>query len=187
MLIATFANKMFGVSSNKIYPMSDFQWAGALDTEAQEKIGSKPSTYVKGEALDTLTFEIPLRADFGINGVREQIEEWKAIKAAAVPYPFILGQKPIGKNKWLLKTVSATNTEIDGRGVMLKATLKLEFEEYIRPGKAKPPSSDSAAAPALGPGFDLVSTTYDASEKQQLKRDNPNLTAALIPNRGLLL
>lgn len=175
MPIASFKNKVFQVSGNQKYTLSGMAWSGALDMETQEKLGSKPSTYIKGDGLDSMSFEVPLRADFGMN-VRAQIEEWIDIKSAAKPDIFILGSKPLGKNKWLLKSVSVSDMEIDARGNMLKATLKLEFEEYVRAGTAQ---SKTSAAGATNINLSPSSYLFNPPNKADEKRDNPNLAHAL--------
>lgn len=171
MPIATFGNKIFQVSSNKIYTFSGLSWSSSLETEAQEKLQSKPSTYIKGENLTNLAFEIQLRAELGVN-VRAEIENWEAIKSSAQPSLFILGSKAIGKNKWLLKSVDVSDTDIDSSGRVLKATLKLSLEEYVRAG--------SAAASNNTIGIDqssiLPNNLFDSPEKANNKRYNPNLT-----------
>src|SRR5690554_3856033 len=115
MPIASFKNKVFQVSGNKKYLLDGLAWSSALDTESQEKIKSKPSTYIKGTALSPLSFTIPLFASLGID-VRKEIESWEDILSKQSPDIFILGTKPIGKNKWLLKSVGVSDTDIDGNG-----------------------------------------------------------------------
>lgn len=175
--IASFQGKIFSVSSTKVYSLAGLTLGSGLETEAQEKLQDKPSTYIKGESLSTMSFEIPLRSDFGINP-RKQIEEWEAIKSNAHPAVFILGTRPIGKNKWLLKTVNTNDVELDGRGNILKATLKLEFEEYVRAGKASSKSSSSGTA--IGTSASIVkpdSYLYDPVDKAIKKRNNPNMAS----------
>jgi hypothetical protein len=175
--IASFRGKVFQVSAQRKYTLSGMEWGGSLDTEAQDKLKDKPSTFIKGESLSTLSFEVPLRADFGVD-VRKEIEAWEAIKSAAKPDIFILGSKPIGKHKWLLKSVNVSDVEIDSRGLLLKATLKLEFEEYVRAGKASASSLSSIASSrsAMSPRTYLKPTSYVKAEQ---KRRNPNVTVSL--------
>lgn len=173
MQIASFRGKVFKVSMNNIYTLNGMTWSGSLDVEAQEKIGDKPSSYIKGSNLNTLSFEIPLRADFGHN-VRAEIETWESIKESRTPDIFILGQKPIGKNKWLLKSVTAENMDIDNAGNILKATLKLEFEEYVRAGKKQ---ADTTKQGAYGTSFLVPNTIYATNVNDT--RNNPNVKTAI--------
>lgn len=175
MAIASFKNKVFQVSASQKNTFDGLGWSGALETEAQEKLQDKPSTYIKGLALDVMSFEVPLRIDFGMD-VRAEIEQWEAIKTGTSPDYFILGTRPLGKNKWLLKSVGVSDTEIDGNGRLLRAKVKLDFEEYIRAGKAQPPKTTAAGTTNLN----LSPTEYitNPPNKAEEKRNNPNLTAA---------
>jgi hypothetical protein len=178
MPIAAFGKKVFQVSSKSVYTFDGIAWGGSLDTESQEKVGSKPSTYIKGSSLDSLSFDVSLRADLG-HDVRKEIESWEAIRDKRTPDIFILGQKPLGTNKWLLKSVNVSDTVIDGNGRMSKALLKLEFEEYVRPGKKQP--EKSAAAATTKTTLNLVpEEIYNPPTKAEDKRSNPNLTASIM-------
>jgi len=175
--IAAFGKKVFQVSSSRIYTIGNLSWSGSLETESQEKLKSKPSTYIKGEALDTLSVEVVLRRDFKID-VRKEIEAWQAIKSKATPDYFILGTKPIGKNKWLLKSVGVSETQIDGKGNIVRAKLQLEFEEYVRAGK---PQDKTKSARGGIVNLNLAPSSYlaDPPNKAENKRNNPNAISSL--------
>lgn len=177
MPIASFQHKIFSVSSIKQYPLSGLNWSGSLETESQDKLKGKPSTYIKGESLSSMSFDIPLRVDFKVNP-RKEIEDWEAIKSSAKPALFILGTKPVGKNKWLLKSVSVSDQEIDGKGNIIKALIKLEFEEYVRAGKAtdsSPTKSHTTAKGVSGVTLPPSSYIFDPPDKSESKRINPNI------------
>lgn len=178
MPIATFQKKIFQVSGNRKYPLDGLGWSSSLNTESQEKLKSKPSTYIKGEELSPLSFTIPLRADLGIN-VRNEIESWESILSNQSPDFFILGTQPIGKNKWLLKSVGVSETEIDGMGFIRKATLKLDFEEYVRAGKAEEKKSTTSAAKGTTSTIQPNQYIYNPPNKPSEKRENPNLLVSL--------
>jgi len=177
--IATYQGKVFQVSSRKLYTLAGFSLSGEIDTEAQEKVGDKPSTYIKGLGLDTISFQIPLSISFG-HKIRAEIEFWQNVRDKRKPDVLLLGSKPVGKYKWLLKSVSVTGTEIDGRGELIKATIELQLEEYVRAGRKKEESSSKTIA--LGQTLipDVVFPPVSSStELGDLKRTNPNALQAL--------
>lgn len=133
MAIATFATKSFQVNSNKIYSFDEFQYSSSLQTDKQDATGSKPSTYNKGPDLDKLSFKIHLDVSQGIKP-RQEWEDWKTIASKGTAYPFILGGKPLGSNKWLLTNIDASNAVIDNAGHILSLDLALSFDEYARSG-----------------------------------------------------
>ena len=51
-------------------------------------------------------------------------------------YMLFLGNNPVASNKFLLKKVDISDTNYFG-GKLIKATLKLDFEEYVREGVKK--------------------------------------------------
>jgi hypothetical protein len=193
MAIASYQKKVFNVSNNSRYTFDSLEWSGTLETEAQDKIKQKPSTYIKGEGLGSMSFDIPLRIGAKLD-VRAEIEAWEAIKAKGAADYFILGTKPLGKTKWLLKSVTVSDTEIDGKGRLLKASLKLSFDEYVRAGKASSSGNSSTGSPAAfaapaapaspaavptvgGTKINLEPLSY--IDKPKDTRKNPNAQAAV--------
>uniref|UniRef100_UPI003F6610FE phage tail protein n=1 Tax=Gorillibacterium sp. sgz5001074 TaxID=3446695 RepID=UPI003F6610FE len=172
MPIASYQGKVF----QGMYTIDGLGWGGALDTEAQEKLQDKPSTYIKGKTLSTISFDIPLRAELGHN-VRAEIEAWEAIRDTARPDYFILGEKPLGRNKWLLKSTTVSDPLLDAQGWLIKAVLKLELEEYVRAGSAEASASKKAAA-GVAIGLEPSPSIYSPPDKAEQKRANPNVSAA---------
>ncbi|AOZ91623.1 phage tail protein [Paenibacillus crassostreae] len=185
MAIASFQGKIFMVSSTKVYTLDGLEWSGSLNTESQEKLKSKPSTYIKGQALNTMSFDIPLRADMKTD-VRKQIEAWEAIRDKQSPGFFVLGTKPLGKNKWLLKSVATSDTVIDNKGTIISAKINLSFEEYVRAGSAQAAkaasnssgSSRTSISSSGGAKLNVVPTTY--IDKPTAKRTNINVAQARL-------
>ena len=186
MPIAVFKNKTFQVSSNKINTFDGLTWGGDIQTEAQDKLNSKPSTYIKGIGLNNMNFEVPLKSSLGIN-TRKEIEEWEAIRDSLQSAIFIICTKPLGKNKWLLKSVNASDTVVDNKGNVTEAKLKLEFEEYVRPGSAESTSSKSSTTSkkkaAVKTNITPSNYIYKPATKTEQTRNNPNVTSA-VSNGG---
>ncbi len=156
---------MFQVSSSSVYTFDNINWSGSISTEAQEKIGNKPSTYIKGSDLDSLSFDVALRSDLS--------------HELRTPDIFILGQKLLGANKWLLKSESVSDTAIDGSERMNKALLKLEFEEYVRPDKKKQ-KKELQGFRVVVVGSNIVpDSVYNPLNKAEDKRHNPNYAESI--------
>ena len=145
MSIAVFKNKTFKVSSKGVYTLNGLTWGGEIQAEAQDKLNSKPSTYIKGNGLKNMSFEIPLKRSLN-NNVRKEIEDWEAIRDSLQSAIFMLGVKPLGANKWLLKSVNVSDTSIDNKGNLIEANLKLDFEEFVRPGSAEASTTSSTTS-----------------------------------------
>ncbi|KMT23014.1 phage tail protein [Clostridium cylindrosporum] len=134
MPIASFGKKVFSVSLNRVYTFNGYTRTSALSVEEQEVAGSKPSSYIKGSALDDLGITIELKKMKGID-VRKEINEWMAIKDSKTPENFILGGSRVGANKYLLVSVGESDVLIDNQGRVLSAKIDLKFKEFVRLGK----------------------------------------------------
>lgn len=180
MAIASFAGKTFQVSNSKVYTLTEFTTGGGLQTEKQDVAGKKPSTYIKGTDLETMGFNIPLNIMFGYN-VQTEFDSWKAIMTSQKAQNFILGSKPFG-GKWLLKSVSLADTQIDKKGTLIKGTLQLQFEEYVRAGSAQASSaSKKSTAKAKGVSASdksILDSLVSGSDKSSQKRTNTNAATA---------
>lgn len=135
MALGGFAEKLFEVSSNKIYTFDDFSKSFTLNVESQEVDGDKPSSYIKGKGLQNPSITIKLRQSKSID-VNTEVEDWGKICESGTPYMLFLGDNPVAANKFLLKNVDVSDTNYFG-GKLIKATLKLDFEEYVRAGVKK--------------------------------------------------
>ncbi len=183
MAIASFAGKTFQVSNNKLYTLTEFTTGGSLQTEKQDVAGKKPSTYIKGPDLESMSFSIPLNISFGYS-VQSEYDSWKAIMTSQKSQNFILGGKPFG-GKWLLTGVSLSDTLIDRKGTLIKGVLQLQFEEYVRAGSAKSSSSSKkSTAKAKTKGISasdksILDSLVSGSDKSDQKRVNTNAATAV--------
>lgn len=169
MPIASFSGKVFEVSSNKIYNFDGYTRAYSLDTEQQEQEGAKPSTYIKGESLETLSFNISFDARF--IDIESEVKSWFEICKSKKPDFFILGGKPVSSNKFLLKSVSESDSIIDNKGKKLKQKLDIKLEEFVRYGyKKQTESSDTSKSGGVD---------YEQVIDLAKKRNNPKSAEAI--------
>jgi phage baseplate assembly protein W len=133
--IASFSGKVFEVSSNKIYNFEGYTRSYSLDVEEQEQEGAKSSSYIKGESLETISFNILMDARFV--DVDAEISSWIEICKSKKQDFFILGGKPVSSNKFLLKSISESDPVIDNNGKKLRVKLAIQLQEFVRYGKKK--------------------------------------------------
>ncbi|WP_160688312.1 phage tail protein [Clostridium sp. C2-6-12] len=173
MQLGGFAGKLFEVSSNKIYTFDGYSKSFTLNVESQEVDGDKPSSYIKGKGLQDPSFAIKLMQSPTID-VNTEVEAWGAICEAGEPYMLFIGDNPVSTNKYLLKKVDISDSEFFGEK-MIKATLKLSFEEYVRAGvkkedKSKEGKSSKAKKKAKSNGENTMSAE-DAAKVAALEND----------------
>jgi hypothetical protein len=149
MEIATFANKYFEVSGDKICTFQDFQYSSSLQTEKQDASGSKPSTYNKGPDLDNMSFKVHLDVAYGVNP-RNEWEEWRDLLNSGDAYPFIMGGRPLGDNRFQLVGVTKSNVNTDNCGNYVSLDLELKFDEYVREGSEEASKKKSTSSKDKG-------------------------------------
>ncbi|MVB11084.1 hypothetical protein CAFE_17860 [Caprobacter fermentans] len=179
MILGSFGGKSFEVSSSKLNTPNDLQISGDLNTSTEDASGKKPATTIKGPGLIKISAEIILLASAGVD-VRAEIDGWMAIKDAAVSYPFLLCGKAVSLNQFLLTSCSASDyavVPINNTPTMVKATLKLEWEEYLSPGAQKSDAASAVKTKSSAPGLTEAKTpaaykTPAAAQKAEVKRNN---------------
>jgi hypothetical protein len=166
------------VSPSKLYTPNDLQISGDLNTSTEEASGKKPTITIKGPGLIKISAEVVLLASAGVD-VQSEIDEWMAIKDSAVSYPFLLCGKAVSLNKFLLTSCAASDyaiVPINNTPTMVKAALKLEWEEYLPPG-VKNSTVSAAKTRSSAPGLMEAKTpaayqTPPAEQKAEAKRNN---------------
>lgn len=132
MKIGTYGPKVFTISDKKINTFGIVTRTSSYEVEEQENGSEKPKLKNKAPALDTLSFNIELRAD-SVN-VRKEVESWIQLKGKS--YYFIVGKEKYGANKWKLLAIDISNQEFTVNGILKKATLGLSFKENVNTTKS---------------------------------------------------
>lgn len=135
MLIGKFGSMTFEVSSKRIRTFHDFSLSGELETESGDAVKKKKTITIKGIGPVKISLELSLQTVLGCD-VRNEIDEWLALKDTAATYPFILCGRAVSLNQFLLTNCDVSNVEITpvgSRPVITAAALKLQFSEYIPP------------------------------------------------------
>lgn len=154
-----FGPKGFTVSQDKIITFDEFQLDSSLEVEKQDNPGSKPSTYIKNPGLDSFNMKVKLDSDFGVHPLN-QIEDWMKVKDAKNAYPFLIKGKPLLNTKWLLVSVQLSDTQYDRLGNLMRATLALKFDEFVKAGSKKESSSSSSGGGSRGSGSSSSGSGY---------------------------
>lgn len=178
MSILEFGNKIFSVSPNRIYTFDSLERSGELSIDEQEVDGQKPSTYVKGPTLDKVGFNVVLKNTDNLD-IRSEIESWMDIKDAAIPYYIIIGKKIYGKNKYLLTNVSVSDQIIMASGTISRATIRLDFSEYVRKGSKTDKSEDKRDNPNVS---ESQMKLIEGLEEENFNK-NPNYISAISSGR----
>lgn len=157
MYIATWGNKGFTVSLEKIVSFDNLEIISSINTEKLENEGKKPSTYKKGINLDTFSLKVTIDSNFGTTP-EIQYNQWMDELKKQQPWPFLIKGKPLNNTKYLLIKVQPINNKFDNAGNWITTTIYLEFEEFIVEGT--PPKETASSAPIASTSNLGSSTEY---------------------------
>lgn len=135
MSIGAFGNKVFEVSSEKIYTFDGLSVSESLNVEMQDTEGGKPATYIKGKKEMSISFTITL--DVRYCDVEAEINWWLLKMRSGTPEYLTIGKKAYGTNKFLLNSVSIADYVIAPSGLYVKAKVNLNFSEWTKKGYKK--------------------------------------------------
>ncbi|MDX8367789.1 phage tail protein [Cytobacillus sp. IB215665] len=127
--IGTFGEIVFEISPNKTQTFKDFNRTGSARWNDHDIIGHKPKSEFNGPGLEEINFTIILKAEFGINPIK-QLEMLREMRDTGKVAPFILGGKPISQNYWSIQKLSESHKVIDNQGNLLNAEVQIDLKEY---------------------------------------------------------
>jgi len=165
-VIASWKNKKWEVSPNKIYNLEGFSTSFKLKFDQNQDKEGSPATNVRGRELVPLSFDVTLSDVVGIN-VRAEIESWAALIGEAAP--FYLGGKRFGPELMQLQSVDVSDVIIDDLGRIRSAKLRLNFEEYADEAAKAKPGATTTSTKDIGPS---------SQDKIAKKPANPQLDQA---------
>jgi hypothetical protein len=173
MYIATWGNKGFTVSLEKIISFDDLEMTSSINTEKLDNEGKKPSTYKKGINLDTLTLKVTIDSNFGTTP-EIQYNQWMDELKKQIPWPFLIKGKPLNNTKYLLTKVQPINNKYDNAGNWLTTTLYLEFEEFVAEGTPAAETNSTgpiatSSSPSNAPSTSSVYEVLKPKDKAALK------------------
>ena len=125
MIIATFGNKYFEVSSKKIYTPNGLSLSEEIEIEETAVSGKKPTVKVKGIKLKTMTFELKLDSRFV--DVEKELTDWENILKAKGTRRFNLGNRNLGQ--YYLSKIEQKEYVLNKNKAFASATISLTFIE----------------------------------------------------------
>lgn len=129
--IGSLGEVAFEVSGpDKIFTVSNLSRNISAKYAEHEVIGTKPLLELTGAALQTISFDIQIGYDWG-HGPAEEIDKLIKYCESGAVLTFILGNGPIGDNKWVIESVSENAEWFDGTGNITYAKASITLKEYI--------------------------------------------------------
>jgi hypothetical protein len=125
----SFGYQNFRADIKQIYTPNGISLEFGKQLETQGTTGKKPISYLKSVDLIRIPFKIHLSRRLGV-GVESKIDAWKTMAENNIPYAFLIGGKPVSKNRFICTSAKANIKEIDKNGVIVTADLDITLEEY---------------------------------------------------------
>lgn len=132
-VIATWGNKKFEVTPNRIYPFNDFATSFKLKADVNSDTSGTAPTNTRGRELEEIKISTRCLAAAGVN-VRNEMGSWR--KLVGETHPMLIGGVSFGAGEFQLESVDISETQLDGNGKFLAATLSFTFREFTTSQKA---------------------------------------------------
>lgn len=130
MIIGTFGDLTFEVSSEKVFTVSKVQRdAGKRTAKFTPTIG-KESTQYLGASLRKVSGSLALNAFLGVKP-REALDKLTELAEGRDVFPLIIGGRPLADNPFQLTSISESWGTILTEGELATADVNLSWEEYV--------------------------------------------------------
>lgn len=129
-MIGYFGEIIFETSDRRIRNFSGFKRNITGRWADQERIGMKPISEFNGPGLDTITFTVNLNGSYGVKP-REEMEKWSDLVNNGIAKELVIGEKPLGVDKWVATDISEAWDIILNKGELLSAKIDVSLKEYI--------------------------------------------------------
>ncbi len=129
-MIGYFGDVVFQSSSEKLLTFNSFKYAAAGRWEKHNVISKKPVQEFIGPDVDSVTFTIILDGSYGVKP-RTEMETWIEMVNSGVADILVIGNKALGNDKWIVKSVSEAWDTIFNKGELYSGKIDVTLEEYI--------------------------------------------------------
>lgn len=120
----------FEVSTEKVMTVGNMTRSYSAKYAEHEIIGDKPVLEFVGANLRTISFEIQIHAEWGHNP-KDEIKQLVEYCEGGEVLTFILGDGPVGDNKWVIESVEETDEQWTGTGEVLYCKANISLKEYV--------------------------------------------------------
>ncbi len=118
------------MSDEKILTLNNFNRSNSVRFTAHEVLGKKPVQEYLGQSLDTITFDISLKASNGVNPV-DVMNQLIVLQREGALISIFIGDMAFGMFRWVIKDLSNDFKHIDNKGNTLAIDINISLEEYV--------------------------------------------------------
>ncbi|MGP1434973.1 MAG: phage tail protein [Catonella sp.] len=119
----------FQVSSKKVLTFNDMERKVSGRWVVHDVIKGKPKSEFLGAGLQEVSLSVLLLSTMGVKP-RKTLERIRKATERGERFTFVIGGKPISKNKWVITETSETWDVIFSKGELVQARIELNLREY---------------------------------------------------------
>ncbi len=121
---------IFSVDSDKVETINNVQWNGSARYSTHQRHLTNALTEFTGIDPDTMSFDMHLSANLGVNVMEELVKIW-TYERKGTSLPLAIGEKAYGKYRWTIKNHRIRMQHFDPKGNLLSATVSVNLLEYL--------------------------------------------------------
>lgn len=120
---------VFKVSDSYILTPNNFTKKVSGKWNQHDIVMNKPKQEFNGASLGEITFDLTLDAMLGVRP-RTIIKRLENMVEKGKAETLVIGGKQVGKNDWVITSMSETWDEVYSKGELAKATCSITLQEY---------------------------------------------------------
>jgi hypothetical protein len=121
---------IFSVSDSEVETFRNMQWDGSARISTHQRHMKNALTEFTGRDPDTISFEMQLHEELGVDVMAELVKIWKA-ERDGISLPLVIGDHAYGKYRWLVKNHKTKMQYFTPDGHMTGATVSVSLIEYL--------------------------------------------------------
>lgn len=128
--IGAFSSLVFEVSSAKVLTYDDYKRESKARYAKHELINQTTVLEYLGAELEEISFKMTFTTMLNVNPI-EEAQKVRNMCLEGVADYFILGNRVVGDNLWVIESVGEEATSWDNRGNILASSVNVKMLEYV--------------------------------------------------------
>lgn len=121
---------VFSVSDRKVQTFENMTRTVGSQWATHSRIGKKDQVEYLRPALQKITFDMELNAEYGVNP-RAMLEKLESLTEKGTVNTLVIGGKRVGKHRWRITDISEAWETIYNRGELSRAKVSVTMQEYL--------------------------------------------------------
>lgn len=131
MAVGSLGGIVFTVSDSKIMTMNNIKVIGSASYGKHQRHSGGTLLEFTGNDADTLTFNMTLAAQLGVD-VENEIAKIEAAKRSGTILKLVIGKKTYGRYRWVIQKYSVSYSAFDREGKPILADVSITLAEYLK-------------------------------------------------------